>query len=65
MSDEADRDGFVPPLYRMTPDEQIKQQSGPGSEGLPGFVVVDPGPRARYRDERGQWRQVDDQGQDA
>jgi hypothetical protein len=44
----------------MTPEEQIKQQTGSGSEGLPGFVVVDPGPRAWYRDEHGQWRQVDD-----
>lgn len=56
----SDDDAPVP-LSRMTPDEQIRQQSQPGMENLPGFVVVDPGPRAWYRDEQGRWRQVEDQ----
>jgi hypothetical protein len=54
------RDEPPVPLWRMTPDEQERQQTGPGTEGKPGFVVVDPGPRAWYRDETGQWRQTDD-----
>lgn len=41
-------------LHNMTPDEQIKEQTGPGSEGLPGFVVMRGGPW--YRDDRGRWR---------
>ena len=40
-------------LADMTPDAQIKAQSGPGTKGLPGFVVVDGGPW--YRD-GGEWR---------
>lgn len=40
-------------LADMTPDAQIKAQSGKGTEGLPGFVVVDGGPWYR---ERGEWR---------
>jgi len=65
MTDD-DPNNLPVPLWRMTPDEQIRQQSGPGTEGLPGFVVVDPGPGAWYRDDQGNWRQVDDdaEGQD-
>ena len=31
-------------LANMTVDEQHKAQSGPGAEGLPGYVIVGPGP---------------------
>lgn len=48
------------PLGRMTAQEQIRQQTGPGTDGLPGFVVVDPGPKPWYQDDDGVWRQVDD-----
>ncbi|MGC4191946.1 MAG: hypothetical protein QM589_12415 [Thermomicrobiales bacterium] len=58
---DRERDDEAPvPLWRMTPDEQIRQQTGPGTEWLPGFVVVDPGPNAWYQDADGVWRQVDD-----
>lgn len=60
MNPEEDEEPPVP-LWRMTPEEQVRQQTGPGTEGLPGFVVVDPGPNAWYRDEQGVWRQVDDE----
>lgn len=30
-------------LNHMTPDEQVKRQSGRGSKGLPGFVVIPDG----------------------
>lgn len=49
-----------PPLWRMTPDEQVRRQTGPGTEGLYGFAVVDPGPGAWFMDDDGVWRQVDD-----
>lgn len=35
-------------LWNMTGDEQVRAQTGPGTKGLPGFVVVDGGPW--YRD---------------
>lgn len=35
-------------LWHMTGDEQVRAQSGAGTEGLPGFVVVDGG--VWYRD---------------
>lgn len=58
MTDDK-RGGFVPPLHEMTEAEQIRQQTGPGTEGMPGFVVVPPTiPRPYERDERGEWRQV-------
>lgn len=54
-------DGERIPLEHMTEAEQIRQQTGPGTEGLPGFVVIPPTiPRPWYRDEQGQWRQVDE-----
>lgn len=31
-------------LWQMTGNDQIKEQTGPGTEGLPGFVVIDGGP---------------------
>ena len=31
-------------LWNMTGDEQIRSQTGPGTESLTGFVVVDGGP---------------------
>jgi len=31
-------------LAQMTVEEQHRQQNGPGSEGLPGYVIVGPGP---------------------
>lgn len=49
--------GDIPmvPLWEMTPEEQHKVQNGPGSEGLPGYVVINPG-RPWYRDRKGKWR---------
>ena len=35
-------------LEHMTVEEQHRCQSGPGTEGLPGYVIVSPGPW--YRD---------------
>lgn len=35
-------------LADMTGDEQVRAQTGPGTEGLPGFVVIEGGPW--YRD---------------
>lgn len=43
-------------LAHMTQDEQIKAQSGPGTEGLPGFVVTRGGPW--YRNGNGRWQVV-------
>lgn len=44
-------------LGDMTGGEQIRQQTGPGTEGLPGFVVSAPrGPGWYYDDKRGEWR---------
>lgn len=40
-------------LSQMTVEEQHKQQSGPGSEGLPGYVIVGPGPW--FTDDDGEW----------
>ncbi len=31
------------PLWAMTTEEQFEVHTGPGTEGLPGFVIVDPG----------------------
>ena len=46
------------PIGQMTSDEQIRQQTGPGTEGLPGFVVIDPGPGGWYfDDDSGEWKQ--------
>lgn len=45
----------------MTPEEQIRQQTGPGTEWLPGFVVVDPGPEPwDFDDESAEWKQRKD-----
>lgn len=41
-------------LRHMTRDEQHREQSGTGSEGLPGYVVIAPGGTG-YRDRRGRW----------
>jgi transcriptional regulator with XRE-family HTH domain len=41
-------------LQQMTPDEQVRIHTGPGTEGLPGFVVSPGG--MWYRDEAGEWR---------
>jgi hypothetical protein len=61
MTDDKRDPAFVPPLEWMTPAEQIRRQTGPGTEGLPGFVVIEPTiPRPYYQDELGNWRQVDD-----
>lgn len=38
-------------IYQMTPDAQHDAHTGPGSAGLPGYVVIDPG---------GPWRHPDD-----
>ncbi|MBA2468014.1 MAG: hypothetical protein H0V37_01260 [Chloroflexia bacterium] len=43
-------------LAQMTFEEQHRQQNGPGSEGLPGYVIVGPGPW--YMDDDDEW-QVD------
>jgi transcriptional regulator with XRE-family HTH domain len=40
-------------LHQMTEEEQVRAQTGPGTEGLPGFVVVRGGPWFR---EGGEWR---------
>lgn len=44
-------------LDQMTVDEQFAVHTGPGTEGLPGFVVIDPG-GPWYRDDDDEW-QVD------
>ncbi len=46
-------DGDMVTLAKMTPDAQVKAQTGPGTDGLPGFVVVEGG--AWYRDNDGAW----------
>ncbi len=43
-------------LSHMQTEEQHKAQGGPGTEGLPGYVIVGPGPW--YTDDEGEW-QVD------
>ena len=59
--DKSDGDRLEPPLHQMTEAEQLRQQTGPGTEGRPGFVIVKPTiPRPYYRDEKGRWRQVGD-----
>ena len=40
-------------LAQMTVDEQHKAQSGPGTESLPGYVVLDGG--VWYTDANGNW----------
>src|SRR5690349_15878511 len=40
-------------LWNLTPDAQIAAQTGPGTEGLPGFAVMEGG--AWYRDDDGAW----------
>ena len=40
-------------LRHMTRDEQEREQTGPGTEGLPGYVIVPGG--VWYRDKNGQW----------
>ena len=46
-------DGEMVALHQMTQDEQISAQTGPGTEGLPGFVVVEGG--VWYRGDDGAW----------
>lgn len=43
------------PLWEMTVEEQHRAQNGPGTEGLPGYVVIDPG-GPWFMDNRGKWR---------
>lgn len=40
-------------LAQMTPEEQVKRQTGPGTKGLPGFVVIEGGVWETSRD--GEW----------
>lgn len=42
-------------LGNMTPWEQHREQSGPVTEGLPGYVIVDPG-GPWFRDANGEWQ---------
>ncbi len=44
----------MPSLADMTEAEQHKQQTGPGTEGLPGYVIVGSGPW--FTDDDGEWR---------
>ena len=63
MTDPHDQPAPIP-LWRMIEEEQIRQQSGPGTEGLSGFVVVDPGPNPWFfDDESGEWTQRKDSEQ--
>ncbi len=50
------RRGDMPkvPLWEMSVEEQHRAQTGLGTEGLPDYVIVEPGPS--YRDDRGSWR---------
>lgn len=32
------------PLWEMSVEDQHRIQNGPGTEGLPGYVIVPPGP---------------------
>lgn len=41
-------------LANMTVDEQHRAQSGPGTQELPGYVIVGPGPW--FIDDDGEWR---------
>lgn len=41
-------------LNNMTGDEQMRMHAGPGTAGLPGFVIVEGS--AWYRDEDGNWK---------
>lgn len=41
-------------LANMTEAEQHKQQTGPGTEGLPGYIIAGPGPW--FTDDDGEWR---------
>jgi DNA-binding XRE family transcriptional regulator len=41
-------------LADMTVEEQHRALSGPGTEGLPGYVIVGPGPW--FTDDDGEWR---------
>lgn len=54
--------GDIPmvPLWGMSVEDQHQGQNGPGSEGLPGYVIVGPGPW--FRDDDGEW-QVDGTGE--
>lgn len=49
--------GNIPmvPIWEMTVEDQHRAQNGPGTEGLPGYVVIDPG-GPWSRDGRGKWR---------
>ena len=63
MTDHPNYDPIPAPLWRLTQREQIRAQSGPGTEGLPGFVVVHPGPGAWYFDDAaGEWKQEVEEG---
>lgn len=49
--------GDIPmvPLWEMAVEEQFRVHTGPGSEGLPGYVVIAPG-GPWFRDEVGEWQ---------
>lgn len=49
--------GNIPmiPLWEMTVRDQHKAQNGPGTAGLPGYVVIDPG-GPWFIDADGKWR---------
>lgn len=53
------QDGDIPmaPVWEMTVRTQHEVHNGPGSEGLPGYVVIDPG-GPWFLDSDGEW-QVD------
>jgi DNA-binding XRE family transcriptional regulator len=40
-------------MVQMTAEEQQKQHTGPGTEGLPGYVIADTGPW--FTDDAGEW----------
>lgn len=42
------------PLWEMSVDDQHRQQSGPGTEGLPGYVIAGPGPW--FTDDYDEWQ---------
>ncbi|MDQ3657683.1 MAG: hypothetical protein M3457_21740 [Chloroflexota bacterium] len=41
------------PMWEMTVEDQHRAQTGPGTEGLPGYVFVEPGPW--FTDAAGKW----------
>jgi transcriptional regulator with XRE-family HTH domain len=48
-------EGEMVSLGQMTSDEQHHVHIGPGTEGLPGYVVIAPG-GPWYRNEKGEWK---------